>query len=219
MKKIFPTIIAASLLILILFLTRTPHPALPPGAPASLPALETRINAQIEAPPALHSPLSTLHSPRSLSKTLTPDELKPLYTFLSVKHNEDDRQLGHALKSDVMDALCTQTTLPIDLTKLLIQVYHDPTQNPVIRDYALQHLATLHENLGAPPSRRPPWATPNSLSPGQPPKSNPNVPASPPFLTKPSPKPIPASPAPPCFPFITSPALAPIPAPTSPTPP
>jgi len=90
---------------------------------------------------------------------LTPDELKPLYTFLSVKHDEDDHQLGHALKSDVMDALCAQATLPIDLTKLLIQVYHDPTQNAVIRDYALQHLATLHQTLGAPPSRRPPRGT------------------------------------------------------------
>jgi len=58
-----------------------------------------------------------------------------------------------------MDALCAQTVLPIDLTQLLIQIYHDHTQNPVIRDYALQHLATLHENLAAPPSRRPPLGT------------------------------------------------------------
>jgi HEAT repeat protein len=83
------------------------------------------------------------------TKALSKPELEALYGFLLENHPEDDTQRGHALKSDLMDALCAQPILPPDLSQVLAELYHDPDQNVVIRDYAIQHLALFHERLDA----------------------------------------------------------------------
>jgi hypothetical protein len=83
----------------------------------------------------------------SLSKTLKKEELSALYNFLSETHEEDKDQRGHVIKNDLLDALCGQTQTPKDLGNLLGDLYHDQSQNVVIRDYAIQHVAALYERL------------------------------------------------------------------------
>ncbi len=84
---------------------------------------------------------------RALGKYLKPDELQALCGFLMEKHDEYSDQRGHVLKSDLMDALCAQTTPPSDLSQVLAKVYHDKDQNEVIRDYVVQHFSILYERL------------------------------------------------------------------------
>jgi HEAT repeat protein len=93
----------------------------------------------------LQRSLST--EPKETSKDLSRPEVEALFGFLLEKHPEDDTQRGHVLKSDLMDALCAQSNLQPDLTKVLAELYHDLDQNVVIRDYAVQHLALLDERL------------------------------------------------------------------------
>ncbi len=77
------------------------------------------------------------------------DELQALYGFLRERHQEDEDQPGQVLKNDVMDALLEQEPLPPGLAELLTQVYRDRNQHVVLRDYAIQHLTSLHEQLDA----------------------------------------------------------------------
>ena len=87
-----------------------------------------------------------------LSKSLKPEEIKAIIAFLLEKHEEDQNQVGHALKSDLMDLLTRQTSLSSELTQVFLDIYHDGSQNVVIRDYAIQHLATLYERFTEPVS-------------------------------------------------------------------
>ncbi len=82
-------------------------------------------------------------------RNLSGSETKALCDFLLEKHDEDDDQRGHVLKNDIMDALCAQRVPSADLGAVFAQVYGDTKQNVVIRDYAIQHVATLYERLEA----------------------------------------------------------------------
>ncbi len=94
-----------------------------------------------------HNYNERLQTARSLRPSLSPEELKVLYEFLRERNPEDDNQRGHALKSDVMDALVAQNPLPGELLGLFAEVYRDQDQHVVLRDYAVQHLAMLYERL------------------------------------------------------------------------
>ena len=84
---------------------------------------------------------------RSLPNTLSPDELRTFYGFLLQPHPEDNTQRGHVLKSDLMDALVRQTDVDRELAGVLTELYQNPAQHAVLRDYAIQHLAMLFERL------------------------------------------------------------------------
>jgi hypothetical protein len=84
---------------------------------------------------------------RGLTFPLTMDEKDAIYGFLQTRHAEDGEQLGQVLKNELLDALCAQMPLPVDLADLLARMYRDREQNEVIRDYALQHLFTYYEKV------------------------------------------------------------------------
>ena len=46
-----------------------------------------------------------------------------------------------------MDVLCAMNPPPPGLLDLLTQMYHDPGQNVVLRDYAVQHVAAFYQQL------------------------------------------------------------------------
>lgn len=94
--------------------------------------------------------LSRQNAIRALPRDLIPEYRKDLTDFLTARHAEDDSQTGHVLKNDIMDALVGQKTPGRGLLDLFSGIYHDKTQNIVIRDYAMQHLALLSERLDSP---------------------------------------------------------------------
>src|SRR5215472_14421165 len=72
---------------------------------------------------------------RSLPKSLADDEISILSNFLRNRHDEDESQIGHVLKSDLMDALVAQDHLATQLPELFAAIYQDSIQNLVVRDY------------------------------------------------------------------------------------
>ena len=80
---------------------------------------------------------------------LTDADREALYEFLKEHNSDDDRQLGQVLKNQLMDALCAMEPPPQGLGDLLEQIYADRDQNAVLRDYAVQHLATFYEQMAA----------------------------------------------------------------------
>jgi hypothetical protein len=83
----------------------------------------------------------------SLSPHLTDADWSVLQKFLLKPDSLDQIQLGQVIKNDLMDALCALTPPPAGLGDVLISMYRDQEQNPVIRDYAVQHLAAYYEDL------------------------------------------------------------------------
>ena len=51
----------------------------------------------------------------------------------------------HALRNDLFNTLRAQETPVPDLTEHLLNIRHDPAQDEVMRDYALQHMASYHD--------------------------------------------------------------------------
>jgi len=94
--------------------------------------------------------LSRQKAVRGLPGDLLPEHRKILTDFLAARHAEDEGQGGHVLKNDLMDALVGQKTPGRALVELFNGIYQDKSQNSVIRDYALQHLALLSERLDGP---------------------------------------------------------------------
>jgi hypothetical protein len=86
-----------------------------------------------------------------LGQDLSCDQICELYAFLKALPGPQER--NHAalnlLKNDIVCQLQDQTHPPAGLTATLIEVYRNPAQDPVARDYALQHLITWHEQGAA----------------------------------------------------------------------
>jgi hypothetical protein len=99
-----------------------------------------------------NSPFERQSAARALPTNLRQDEVEAVYAFLREPHAEDGNQVGQVLKNDLMDALCAQTPLPIDLRTLFAEIYRDRNEDTVIRDYAIQHVALLFERLDDPPA-------------------------------------------------------------------
>ena len=85
---------------------------------------------------------------KKLPATLAEPDLQALSAFLLERNALDSDQYGQALKNYVMDALCELNPPPPQLGDWLAQLYHDRGQDEVLRDYAIQHLATYYEQLG-----------------------------------------------------------------------
>jgi hypothetical protein len=82
-----------------------------------------------------------------LPAKLTDSDWGVLHEFLLKKDPLDSVQLGQVLKNDLMDVLCAMNPPPAGLGEVLAQIYQDNGQNGVLRDYAVQHLATYEEQL------------------------------------------------------------------------
>jgi hypothetical protein len=70
-----------------------------------------------------------------------------LYAFLRHKSGQDDVQLEQVVKNRLMDVLCALNPPPPGLLDLLTQIHHDPDQNVVLRDYAVQHVAAFYQQM------------------------------------------------------------------------
>lgn len=92
-----------------------------------------------------------LKAVHGLGESLTPNQLAALTVFLKLPPppNEPNREGLRVLKNDLLNVLRHQASPPPGLTDLLIAIHRDPTQDPVLRDYALQHLVVWYEQ-GAP---------------------------------------------------------------------
>jgi hypothetical protein len=90
-----------------------------------------------------------LEAIKHLPRTLTQADWKALKAFLLKPDSEDEGQLNQVVKNELMDSLCEMTPPPDGLGNVMGQTFGNLLQNEVIRDYAVQHLATLDETLAA----------------------------------------------------------------------
>jgi hypothetical protein len=92
--------------------------------------------------------LSVAHD---LGRALSPAQVSELYAFLEALPGprEKNRAGLNLLKNDLVSLLQDQTHPPAGLTGALIAIYRNPAQDPVARDYALQHLVTWYEQGAA----------------------------------------------------------------------
>jgi len=88
-----------------------------------------------------------LNSARTAVTNLAPAEVEALRAFLLKRSPLDETQEGHVLKNALLDSVCELRSPPSELVDAIIQVYHDQSQDEVIRDYAVQHMAALHEQI------------------------------------------------------------------------
>lgn len=82
-----------------------------------------------------------------LPRVLTAADWAALKGFLLKADSLDGEQLNQVVKNELMDALCAMDPSPAGLGNALAQMYGNLAQNEVIRDYAVQHLATVDEML------------------------------------------------------------------------
>lgn len=88
--------------------------------------------------------LKAIHS---LKKNLNYEEITALYSFLKSRPTSAEKNIPglHVVKNDILNALRDQTVSPAGLTDTMIAIYHDPKQDNVTRDYAIQHLISWYE--------------------------------------------------------------------------
>lgn len=82
-----------------------------------------------------------------LSTNLSTADQELLRTFLLQHDPADASTFGQGYKNELLDVLCALDPPPAWLADTLVQMYHDRSQDEVIRDYAVQHLAALYEQM------------------------------------------------------------------------
>ena len=82
-----------------------------------------------------------------VSTNLTEPDGQTLRGLLLRSDPEDAEQGGQVFKNQLLDALCALNPPPPWLGETLVQMYRDRSQNEVIRDYAVQHLAAYYEQM------------------------------------------------------------------------
>jgi hypothetical protein len=70
-----------------------------------------------------------------------------IYGFLRQHAPGDGQQANQVLKNGLMDDLCQMQPPPDGLRELLAGIYEDSSQDEVLRDYALQHLAAFYRQM------------------------------------------------------------------------
>jgi hypothetical protein len=82
----------------------------------------------------------------TLGADLNCHEIAVLCVFLKQPLNPQAKRLRslHALKNNILNVLREQTAPPPGLTGLMVEMYHDRAQDPVMRDYAIQHLGAWY---------------------------------------------------------------------------
>jgi hypothetical protein len=83
----------------------------------------------------------------TITGKLSDADREGLYDFLRQKSGRDDVQMEQVVKNRLMDVLCALNPPPPGLLDLFTQIYHDPDQNGVLRDYAVQHVAAFYQQL------------------------------------------------------------------------
>ena len=86
-----------------------------------------------------------------LGRALSSEQVSEFYLFLKALPDPQEKNLAglNVLKNDLVSLLQDQIHPPAGLTGTLIEIYRNPAQDPVARDYALQHLVTWYEQGAA----------------------------------------------------------------------
>jgi len=90
-----------------------------------------------------------LEAVKRLGNSLKEEERQALIDFLRTYQEEGVRERRGVLKNDIILVLKKQLRFPADLEGTLMEIFQDPQQDPVVRDYALQHLSTMYERATA----------------------------------------------------------------------
>ncbi|MGO9199259.1 MAG: hypothetical protein ACLQM8_01810 [Limisphaerales bacterium] len=85
---------------------------------------------------------------RALGTALSRAEIEALYGYLRGHEKDPNGPMRGVLKNDVILALKNQQPPPKELGGVLLGMFYDKEQDPVIRNYALQHLATWYDQCG-----------------------------------------------------------------------
>lgn len=88
-----------------------------------------------------------LEAVHRLGPNLPAPHLDQIFDYLATPVTEASlsARQEHALRNDLMNVLRAQEIPPENLTEALLNIRHDFTQDEVMRDYALQHLAPWYE--------------------------------------------------------------------------
>ena len=114
------------------------------GAPLVEPGVNA-LSMVLDSQRGVGERLKAVHK---LGGDLSAEEVAAIYKFL--KSRWDDRvtqEASRAIKNDLMNVLRHQSVLPSELSNVLIGLYNDSSQDPVIRDYAIQHLGYWYSRL------------------------------------------------------------------------
>jgi HEAT repeat protein len=84
---------------------------------------------------------------RALGTHLNQAERTALYDYLRGHELDPPGPMRGVIKNDVILALKSQEPPPKELAGVLLSMFYDPAQDPVIRNYALQHLGTWYERV------------------------------------------------------------------------
>lgn len=125
-------------------LTSTLVPGIPTGGNTNQQVLSAGVRLIIDEQ-AGYAARST--AARTAITNLTGEDRQALYTFLLHPSPLDKDQLGQVLKNEVLDELCVLNPPPPGLGDVLEEMYHDQSQNVVLRDYAVQHMVALYEQV------------------------------------------------------------------------
>ena len=135
--------------------------AVMPVAPRSLlqePGIPNQGSSSLRVlPPSSAAVVSTLRVPEAAINSLTrgsvsASEARDIYAFLEsagVPSGMTPVRLD-AFKNDLMNMLRNLEAPPTDLTQELIRLHANPSQDLLLRVYALQHLATWYDQITGP---------------------------------------------------------------------
>ena len=85
-----------------------------------------------------------------LNSQLSQKDIGLLCAFVEATGDANESNLVgfHVLKNDILNVLRNQDLPPTDLIGLLLKMYRNHLQDPVIRDYAIQHLTSWFNSVG-----------------------------------------------------------------------
>jgi len=97
--------------------------------------------------PTTASVTERVRAASELGQSLAQDEIGRLFQFLKSKPDPGETNLRalQLIKNEVLNNLRKQEIAPVGLTDTLIDIYRNPEQDPVLRDYAIQHLVYWYE--------------------------------------------------------------------------
>lgn len=87
---------------------------------------------------------------RTIRTKLAETEMDAFSRYLRTPARDSQNSDGENwLRNEMLDALVQQADLPRGLAGLLIAVYQDAAQDPVMRDYAVQHMGAAYDHANA----------------------------------------------------------------------
>jgi hypothetical protein len=120
---------------------------LPPVSPAARPAEASSATVKmiVDEGKGFDARTAAMHA---LSAPLADADLETIYNFLRQRSPADGQQAEQVLKNELLNVLCQMEPPPAGLRGLLSQIYQDSSQDIVLRDYAVQHLAAFYRQMG-----------------------------------------------------------------------